>query len=239
MLDAVSLPRDFSLVSPLGSLALATAGGLYAAWRFWTAREYRPRYRTGIVTVTAGGERCGLVDARYTVENNGTHKLDVRRVAVSARLAVVSPADGRLVEGPTLRTLHGQEALRVVQPSVERLVGISPILPGESATFSLRVPVAGLPPCFFVVGEVEIERVHNPGHPGKFSHLHVARADDGQGAGRWQDALLDTTRVVAETGWGIPESRDNLAAQPAALAGRFDDVHDVLARSRPHDELPT
>jgi hypothetical protein len=37
---------DTTPVSPLGQLWLALCGATYAAWRFWVAHEFRPRYRT-------------------------------------------------------------------------------------------------------------------------------------------------------------------------------------------------
>ena len=158
---------DLNVLSPLGQLLLPVVGGLYAAWRFWVAREHRPRYRTRVEITTAESCRPVLLNAIYTVENNGKHKFDIRRVTIAARVAMVTRDDGRIVEGEVLTTASGHRAERTIEPAKERLVGISPLLPNEYAGFALRVPLLDLPACIFIVGEVELERVHDRGQPGR------------------------------------------------------------------------
>ena len=179
-----------AILSPLGQLLLPVLGGIYAVWRFWVARGHRPRYRTSVEVQSAGGSEGGVIDAIYTVHNNGASRFEIRQVTMSVREAVQHPAEARLVEGSMLSTVSGRSALRVVRPAEEKLVGISPLLPGEYAKFTLRIPMSGLPCCAFVVGEIEIERVHHVDSPGRYSHLFLASSFDVSGPmAQWIDQI--------------------------------------------------
>jgi hypothetical protein len=163
-----------TMLSPLGQALLSIAGAAYAVWRFWIGREHRARFRTSLDCTSTAIEGTTVLDAVYTISNVSKRMFEIRSVKVSAREAVVDPESGRLNEGKLLITDCGHVTQRLVHPRAEGLVGISPLLPDESAGFSLRVLVDNLPPYIFIVGEVEIEGVHTPGKPGRYVKMHCA-----------------------------------------------------------------
>jgi hypothetical protein len=160
------------MLSLLSQALLPLAGAVYAVWRFWVGREYRSRFRTTLDCSSTDVGDTTVLDAVYTVQNISRRMFEIRSATVSAMLAVVDPETGRLGEGELLVTKGGHATKRLIHPREEKLKSISPLLPDEYAGFSLRVLLDDLPPYIFVVGEIEIEGIHEPGDPGRYVKLH-------------------------------------------------------------------